>query len=213
MAETTRRRLAIAAHGDVRAAAVLDRAATESLHLGDGAGLTAGLQLGATEALMHTAQGDLLQVGDLAKATGKTVRAIHLYEDLGLLEPVRRSKGRYRLFSAEAKVRIRWISKLQSLGLSLTDIQGIVQRRQASESARRAAQELGAVYRAKLDEVRTTIREYRALEAELEASLGFLETCSTRCESELSSSCCSNCTHHAEVPQNAPDLVVGARIE
>ena len=28
-------------------------------------------------------EGDLLQVGDLAKAAGKTVRAIHLYEELG----------------------------------------------------------------------------------------------------------------------------------
>jgi MerR family transcriptional regulator, copper efflux regulator len=157
--------------------------------------------------------GDLLQVGELAKATGKTVRAIHLYEDLGLIEPVRRSKGRYRLFAPEAKVRVRWISKLQSLGLSLTEIQAIVLRRQSSESARRAAAELGEVYRAKLDEVRNLMRDYRALEIELEASLGFLDTCSSRCESELSSVCCSQCTKHpADAPDNAPDLVLGARI-
>ena len=31
--------------------------------------------------------GELMQVGDLANATGKTVRAIHLYEELGLLKP------------------------------------------------------------------------------------------------------------------------------
>jgi DNA-binding transcriptional MerR regulator len=204
---TSRRRLAIATQADVRASAVMERSPSEGLRLEAGVGALGAAAVGALD------DEHLLQVGDLAKATGKTVRAIHLYEDLGLLEPVRRSKGRYRLFGAEAKVRIRWISKLQSLGLSLTDIQGIVQRRQASESARRAAQELGEVYRAKLEEVRATIREYRALEAELEVSLGFLETCSTRCESELSSSCCTNCTHHVEVPQNAPDLVVGARIE
>lgn len=220
MAESTRRRLAIASHAEVRSAvgvsagieAQVNSTANSTVDAALGSALAPALRP-PEGALLHASDENLLQVGDLAKATGKTVRAIHLYEDLGLLEPVRRSKGRYRLFGAEAKVRIRWISKLQSLGLSLTDIQGIVQRRQASESARRAAQELGEVYRAKLDEVRTTIREYRALEAELEASLGFLETCSTRCESELSSSCCSNCTHHVEVPQNAPDLVVGARIE
>src|ERR1700741_663993 len=39
----------------------------------------------------------LFQVGDLARATGKTVRAIHHYEDVGLLQPHARSKGRYRL--------------------------------------------------------------------------------------------------------------------
>ena len=33
----------------------------------------------------------LLLVGEVAKATGKTVRAIHLYEDMGLLKPQDRS--------------------------------------------------------------------------------------------------------------------------
>ena len=35
----------------------------------------------------------LLKVGELARRTGKTVRAIHLYEELGLLTPAVRSKG------------------------------------------------------------------------------------------------------------------------
>jgi DNA-binding transcriptional MerR regulator len=183
---------------------VLDRA--------DEGGST-GLEGSVSESPELPAAGELLLVGDLAKATGKTVRAIHLYEDLGLIEPVGRSKGRYRLFTPDAKVRVRWISKLQSLGLSLPDIQAIVHKRQASESARRAARELGDVYRTKLEEVRALVREYRALETELELSLNFLETCSSSCESELSSTCCSQCTKHAATAaDNAPDLVLGARI-
>ena len=35
----------------------------------------------------------LLRVGDLARLTGKSVRAIHLYEELGLLQPTTRSSG------------------------------------------------------------------------------------------------------------------------
>src|SRR5688572_22226370 len=69
------------------------------------------------------AGGTLMQVGDLARESGKTVRAIHLYEELGLLKPAARSKGRYRLYSSEALTRIRWIGKLQDMGFSLTDIQ------------------------------------------------------------------------------------------
>ena len=69
---------------------------------------------------------DLMQVGDLARETGKTVRAIHLYEEMELLKPAARSKGRYRLYSPDALVRIRWIGKLQELGFSLTDIKAIV---------------------------------------------------------------------------------------
>src|SRR5215212_11812259 len=74
----------------------------------------------------ETNEEDLLQVGDLAKLCGKSVRAIHLYEELGLLRPHARSKGRYRLFSQDAVMRVRWIGKLQDLGLSLPTIQTVV---------------------------------------------------------------------------------------
>src|SRR6476646_10222455 len=68
----------------------------------------------------------LLQVGDIAKATGKTVRAIHHYEEVGLLRPHARSKGRYRLYDQAALHRVRWIGKLHDLGLSLAQIQDMV---------------------------------------------------------------------------------------
>src|ERR1700685_3581076 len=62
---------------------------------------------------------ELMQIGDLAREGGKTVRAIHLYEELGLLAPAGRSKGGFRLYGAEALTRIRWIAKLQEMGFSL----------------------------------------------------------------------------------------------
>ena len=53
----------------------------------------------------------LLKVGELAKRTGKTVRAVHLYEELGLLAPAVRSKGGFRLYHDQAVTRIEWISQ------------------------------------------------------------------------------------------------------
>lgn len=155
--------------------------------------------------------GGLLRVGDLAKATSKTVRAIHLYESLGLIAPVKRSKGRYRLFAPDSKVRIRWISKLQSLGLSLSEIQEIVQRRGASESARRAAQELREVYVEKLTEVRRQIEQYRSLELELEASVSFLDDCESGCSSEATTGCAS-CDHYNSHGANAAEFIVGPQL-
>lgn len=155
---------------------------------------------------------DLLQVGDLASATGKTVRAIHLYEDLGLLEPARRSKGHYRLFSPDAATRVRWISKLQSLGLSLTEIQGLVQRRETSESAMRAATELKEVYETKLREVKSKLKELKELETELQASLAYLDQCNVACESDVAVHSCVSCERHTEAPVK-PELVAGAEIE
>src|SRR5215510_2565465 len=69
---------------------------------------------------------ELLQVGELARAVGKTVRAIHHYEEIGLLKPHKRSKGRYRLYAPDAVARVRWLDKLHALGMSLTEIQHIV---------------------------------------------------------------------------------------
>ena len=68
----------------------------------------------------------LLKVGELAKRTGKTVRAVHLYEELGLLTPAVRSKGGFRLYSGKALKRIEWIQKLQDLGFSLTEIKAVL---------------------------------------------------------------------------------------
>ena len=151
----------------------------------------------------------LLQVGELARATGKTVRAIHLYESMGLIQQARRSKGRYRLFAPEAKGRIEWINKLQLIGLSLTEIQTIVQQRKQSDSASRAARELKDVYSAKLEDVRREMAKLRGLEAELEASLSFLETCAADCCRSQTLDGCASCSHGSA---GMPSLVVGARI-
>jgi MerR family transcriptional regulator, copper efflux regulator len=152
----------------------------------------------------------LLRVGDLAKITGKTVRAIHHYEELGLIEPVGRSKGHYRLFDVETPVRIRWISKLQSLGLSLGEIRALVRTRQAEPSALQAAGQLRSMYEEKLVEVRSRLAELTALERELQASLAYLDACGTSCTAELAPTDCAQCDRHAE--EEHSDLISGALV-
>src|ERR1700760_1572847 len=80
----------------------------------------------------------LMRVGELAKAVGKTVRAMHLYEELGLLEPRARSDGGVRMYGPEAVDRIHWIAKLPALGLTLAEIQGFVQEFERAGSGREA---------------------------------------------------------------------------
>ena len=171
-------------------------AALRALHPGEAAG---------------SEEGELLLVGDLAKAVGKSVRAIHLYEELGLVRAHERSKGRYRLFAQDALVRVRWIIKLQNLGLSLSDIQALVRGQNDAASAKFAATRLHEVYVAKLVETRSKLAELKALESELEASLAFLSTCHSACESEVTVHSCPTCARHPEQP-NPPELVAGSRV-
>jgi len=151
-------------------------------------------------------EGDLLQVGDLAKAAGKTVRAIHLYEELGLLRAHERSKGRYRLFTSDALIRVRWIAKLQSLGLSLSEIQELVRQQDGSGSATLAAQKLREAYVERLTETRKKLEELRELEAELTDSLAYLTACDSACESKAPVHSCPSCERHPE-REHAPELV------
>lgn len=155
----------------------------------------------------------LMQVGDLAREAGKTVRAIHLYEEMELLKPAARSKGRYRLYGPEALVRIRWIGKLQDLGLSLTDIKAIVKEVEAegrASSAPSAMVKVREVYKQKLDDTRAQIDRLRTLEREIMASLDYLDTCKSACEPDKLLAACPSCNHH-DREQEVPDLVAGFR--
>src|SRR6476646_6344423 len=99
----------------------------------------------------------LLQVGDIAKVSGKTVRAIHHYEEIGLLQPHARSKGRYRLYDQQALQRVRWIDKLHALGLSLNQIQELVEEWEKSPSAPGAMAGMRGMFQQKLEETRAQI--------------------------------------------------------
>jgi MerR family copper efflux transcriptional regulator len=153
---------------------------------------------------------EFLQVGDLARLCGKTVRAIHLYEELGLLRPHARSKGRYRLFSHDAVVRVRWIGKLQDLGLTLPTIQAELREWETSPSAPGAMAKMREVYRQKLASTREQIRRLSALETELSESLKYLETCDT-CSPVRVIEACTCCDLHDD-NQLQPELVAGFHV-
>jgi MerR family transcriptional regulator, copper efflux regulator len=152
---------------------------------------------------------ELRQIGDLARETGKTVRAIHLYEELGLLTPAARSKGRFRLYGREALVRIRWIGKLQEMGFSLGDVQTIVREWERVESAPSAMKRMREVYARKLEETREQRQRLESLERELKASLEYLDTCDV-CDPQRLLSACDRCDLH-DKETDVPELVLGFR--
>jgi DNA-binding transcriptional MerR regulator/DNA-binding MarR family transcriptional regulator len=99
-----------------------------------------------------------MRIGELAEATGLTVRALRHYEAVGLLEPVARSESGYRRFDADDAERLYAIVALRRLGLSLAEIRAIV----AAEPAELAET---------LDRHLTDVRAQTASLAELESVL------------------------------------------
>lgn len=150
---------------------------------------------------------ELLQVGDLAQQTGKTVRALHLYEELGLLRPHARSKGRFRLYGPDALLRVRWIGKLQEMGLSLNAIADLLKGFHHAESAANAMHQVRAVFETRLAETRVQLERLRALETELESSLHYLDVCGV-CDPTRHTGHCTKCDMHSN---EAPELVLGVQ--
>jgi DNA-binding transcriptional MerR regulator len=119
----------------------------------------------------------LLRIGDVSKRTGKTVRAIHLYEELGLLQPATRSSGGFRLYEPGAVERVRWIEQLRSLGFSLQEMRELVEAWWGAGVGTEAMDSLRALFKRKLEAARESVLRFQQLERELADGLAYLEAC------------------------------------
>ena len=71
---------------------------------------------------MATAVGQY-RIGELAGRVGLTERTIRYYEELGLLESVKRLEGGVRVYTDDDVRRLKFILKLKVLGLTLAEMQ------------------------------------------------------------------------------------------
>ena len=150
----------------------------------------------------------LMRVGELAKAVGKTVRAMHLYEELGLLEPRSRSEGGFRLYGPEAVDRIHWIVKLQAIGFTLAEIQGFVKDFQGAGSGREATERVRALFTEKQAQIREQITQLQVIENDITEALAYLDSCQT-CSTDYAPTECGVCDHQGHQKGEAPPLFAG----
>lgn len=62
------------------------------------------------------------RVGELARASGLTVRALHHFDEIGLLRPTARSPSGHRLYGPDDIRRLYRIVALRQLGMPLRQI-------------------------------------------------------------------------------------------
>ena len=67
-----------------------------------------------------------LKVGELARRSGLTVRALHHYDQIGLLTPSVRTDAGYRLYDRDDVARLHAIQSLHALGVPLKQIGGML---------------------------------------------------------------------------------------
>lgn len=69
-----------------------------------------------------------MYIGELAKLTGSTPKAIRLYEELGLLTPQR--CGSYRLYTAHHLTLVQMIRSAQAVGFKLGEMSELLAAKQ-----------------------------------------------------------------------------------
>ncbi len=112
---------------------------------------------------------ELLKIGQVASISGVSIKTLRYYDHLGLLAPniVRNSAG-YRLFNSSIFKRLSFIRRSQSLGLSLTEIENILNIYDKGEVPCGVAKE---VLIDKLDNIKKKIDNLTILQGELKAIL------------------------------------------
>ncbi|PWI15440.1 MerR family transcriptional regulator [Streptomyces sp. Act143] len=98
----------------------------------------------------------LLTIGELARASGLTVRTIRYWSDEGVLEPAARSTGGYRLYDATSAARLELIRTLRELGLGLDDVRKVL-------AGERTVAEVAAAHVTALDAQIRSLKATRAV--------------------------------------------------
>lgn len=113
------------------------------------------------------------RIGELAQASGLTVRTLHHYDELGLLIPASRSEAGHRLYGEADVRRLYRVLVLRRLGFPLQDIGGYLERDGFSlrDALKRQLEELERHLRVQEDLREKLVRIVGAVDAAQEPSV------------------------------------------
>ncbi len=113
------------------------------------------------------------QIGLVAKESGVPIKTIRYYEELGLLKASSRTEGGFRLFDSDVFVRLNFIKRAQSLGLSLLEIKEFLDVHDQGELP---CDHVEVKLKDKIETITQQIEQLQILKLELEGLLSGWET-------------------------------------
>ena len=134
----------------------------------------------------------LMKIGELAWRAGTTMRTIRYYEERGLISPVARTRGGFRLYEEEELHKLHLIRSLQTLDIPLAQVKAFFDERRRGRVASEIAPALQCVLRSQLDAMDRRMEQYRAMQDSIRATIEILDSCS-RCALEPAPSVCLQC--------------------
>lgn len=115
----------------------------------------------------------LLGVAEVGRRTGVSRKALRLYEEMDLVNPVSRTDAGYRLYDREALRRIELVNRAKVLGLRLTEAKEFIHVAEGCCGDHHP--ELAALVERKLAETEERIAELQSLRGTLTGVLDRLE--------------------------------------
>ncbi len=131
--------------------------------------------------------------GELARSSGNTLRTVRFYEEAGLLEPAQRTDRGQRLFGEPQLARLRLITDLRAVGLSLHEIREVLEAKQRCRSGHEAAGELTRRLRAQIETMRTRQVVLDRLVHDLEGTCSVLDRCTHCSPDDDTTGCPTGC--------------------
>lgn len=105
-----------------------------------------------------------MTIGEVAEAAGVNRQTLRYYERRGIVEPLGRSRGGYRLYPPETARVVRFIKKAQELGFTLEEIEVLLSLR---ENEDRTCGEVRDLATEKLSDIDQKIARLQSMRDEL----------------------------------------------
>lgn len=134
----------------------------------------------------------VMTIGDLARRAGTTMRTIRYYEERGLIEPIGRTKGGFRLYEEEELRKLHLIRSLQELDMPLAQVKAFFDERQRGRTGAEIAPALRTVLQEHLQVMGQRIAQYQAMQDSIRETMEILRTCA-QCPHEPGPSICPAC--------------------
>ena len=120
----------------------------------------------------------MMQIGELARKAGITLRTVRYYEELGLINHSVRTKGGFRLYDEGELGKLKLIRDLQALDFPLSGIRELFARKRGARCGADLAKEVRETLASQLHEMESRIARYQTLRNAILESMDMVEVCS-----------------------------------
>lgn len=110
---------------------------------------------------------DCIQISDLAKMLHITTRTIRLYEQMGLVDPPKRTEGGIRLYDKSDIRRFKMVLKVKALGLSLQEIKELADIYNREQLPEKIMPRLIELLNSHIDKIKKRIGQLQSLERDI----------------------------------------------